>query len=203
MSVEHYSALSVSDDQPLHLSASADLPADTVVTGETQALSVMHDFHRMSPSVLRESMSLSQATMLFDVARVRYFLVENDAGVFKGVLSVKDTMMSARLVAMMQQKNLRMADLQVRDVMTPRKSIHTVSFASLRHARVGDVLQTMDRLGESYLCVTEADDASNLRGFFCASEIAGRIGQGRGIARAARTFSELKLTLLEGRELEN
>ena len=201
MSVEHYSALSVSENVPLHLSASASLPADAVITGESPALKVMHDFQKMAPAVLQDSMSLRQAAMLFDVARVRYFLIENSDGVFQGVLSMKDTM-SPRLVAMMHQNHLKIADLQVRDVMTPRQRIHVVSFNALRHAKVGDVLQTMDKLGEAYLCVTEPD-ADNLRGFFCASEIAKQMGRSAVDPVRARTFSELRLTLLEGHELEN
>jgi len=202
MPVEHYSALSVSENVPLHLTDSAGLPSDAVITGESPAVKVMHDFRRTSPAVLRDTMPLREAARMFEVARVRYFLVENSAGVFQGVISLKDTLMNPRLVAMMHENYMKVEDLQVRDAMTPRKHIHVVPFESLRHAKVGDILRTMDKLGESYLCVSEHND-TDLRGFFCAAEIAKWLGQRTRDRVRARTFSELKLTLLEGHELES
>lgn len=204
MSLDHYETLSVKQASSFNLNRINSLVAESPVSEDAPAVQVLHDFRVTPPAVVFDTLSLEQVAMLFTVMRVRYFLVENSSGVFQGILSLKDTM-SPRLLTLMQQQQLTRADVQVRDAMTPRNCIYGLSMQALAHGRVGDVLHTLDRLGESFLLVTEGDSATGpgLRGLLCAGDIARRIGVVPGPRLRARTFSELRHTLLAGGELDS
>jgi len=89
-------------------------------------------------------------------------------------------------------------DLSVRDLMIPRHRLLSVSHPALAGACIGDVLHTLEVNAQPFLCVHEcgATRLNQLRGLFCARELADRLGLPWSPPLRARTFSELRATLI-------
>lgn len=167
------------------------------LTAATPARQAMQDFRLQRPLSLSHLASVEQAQQLFAAVPVRYVLVENQMGDFQGILSAGDVL-GPRLMVQARLHQLLPEELQVRDVMIPRARLPGLSWRELEHARVGDVLLTLERLGQPFLCVQDepAMAAASLRGILCARDLGERLGSDWHPSLRARTFSELHHTLM-------
>lgn len=158
----------------------------------------MQDFRLQRPLTLSHVCSVERAQQVFAAVPVRYVLVENQMGDFQGILSASDVL-GPRLMIQLRLHQLLPEELQVRDIMIPRARLPVVSYHELEQARVGDVLLTLQRLGQPFLCVQDEPGhaAASLRGILCARDLGERLGADWHPSLQARSFAELHHTLLQ------
>lgn len=202
MKYDQYATLAISHSVPDHLVRPETQPQASRLTLSSPALSVLHDFQQHPPATLLDKLSVEKALELFKSLQLRYLLVENTNTSFQGILSAADVL-GPNLMAQMQLHHLLPGEMQVRDLMVPRSELWTVPYASVCKAKVGDVLHTLEMSGQLYLCVHDfpSQSDSELRGLFCARDIAERLGDRWTPALWSRSFSQLRSTLLGKGEL--
>ena len=202
MPYNQYSTLSISHSVADHVVRPEDHPPEAQMTSSSPALVALQDFRLHPPATLLDRLSIENATPLFKVLQLRYLLVENARGDFQGILAASDVL-GPKLLTRMREHHESAKEIQVRDIMIPRRELWSIPYAALRNAKVGDVLHTLEVIGQSFLCVHDGNSptSSNLRGVFCARNLVERLGERWDQPLRARSFSELGSTLLGKAEL--
>ncbi len=202
MSYSQFATLAISHSVPDHVVRPEEHPQDARMQLSTPALQALQDFRQHPPATLLDRLSIENAIPLFKVLQLRYLLVENTLGEFQGILAAADVL-GPKLLTRMRLQQALPDEFQVRDLMVPRRELWSIPFSALRNAKVGDVLHTLEVMGQSFLCVHDGSSptASNLRSVFCARDLAQRLGEHWSQPLRARSFSELGSTLLGKAEL--
>lgn len=202
MSYDQYATLAISHQVPDHVVRPEEFPIDSRLHPSSPALTVLQDFRQYPPTTLLDKLNLEQALSLFKLLQLRYLLVENTAGDFQGILAAADVL-GPKLMTRMRLQQALPEELQVSELMIPRKDLWSVPYASLAKAKIGDVLHTMEVGGQMFLCVHDgrSPTSANLRGVFCARDIAEKLGERWAPPLRAQSFSELRSTLLGKAEL--
>ncbi len=91
-------------------------------------------------------------------------LVENSRSEVIGIVTKRDVM-GQKAVAYAAKLGSPIADLSVRDVMIPRSSLYCISRSTARAADIGDVVETLKRIGDTYILIT--DDQVNSSTIHC------------------------------------
>ena len=86
--------------------------------------------------------------------KVSVCLVENSRDEVIGIVTKRD-LMGQKAVAYAAQSGIPLADLSVRDLMIPRSSLYCISSKEARAADIGDVVETLKRIGDSYILITD------------------------------------------------
>jgi len=90
----------------------------------------------------------------------------------------------------MDTTGLKREELTVSDVMTHKDTMQAIDFKDFSHARIGDIVSTMKRLGENHLLVVDSDE-DTVRGIVSSSDIARRLHVSIYISERANSFSDI------------
>ncbi|GLQ33156.1 CBS domain-containing protein [Litoribrevibacter albus] len=93
--------------------------------------------------------------------KVPVCLVENGRNEVIGIVTKRDVM-GQRAVAYATKSGTPIAELSVRDVMIPRSSLFCISKDEARSADIGDVVETLKRIGDSYILITDDQVSSSV-----------------------------------------
>ena len=198
MSEFHVLSTAPAGGEPLPLAH----PTERVrVTSRDPALAVYSDLRSGPCVVVPPTDGLDATLQLMLRAGVRMAFVGDEAegiGSAEGLITASD-LQGERPVVRALTAGLRHDQLQVADVMTPIAQWPIVDFDVVAHARVGDVVETLQAHGQGYLLVGERSGGPlRLRGLFSAS----RVGQALGTPLAenlkSRSFAELGAALAHG-----
>lgn len=120
------------------------------------AVRVLHDFSSKPPLQLSLQTSLAEAEAQllghgeFDAT------VTNNQGQLVGIIALQHIHSRATL-NLAQQQQLRWEQLQVEDAMIAVTQLPAVSCSQVQQARIGDVVATLQQLGNHYLLVHTKD----------------------------------------------
>jgi len=155
----------------------------------SSALEIFTDFSQQQPFLLEQSVSIDAATELMKAAHVRLKLVIDNEEHFRGVISLAD-LLSVKVMKATDMTGLKRKDLTVADIMTHKDALHAIEMEEFRHARIGDVLQTMKHFGEQHVLVVDSVDLS-IRGIVSSSDIVRSLHIPVRISERANSFSDI------------
>jgi CBS domain-containing protein len=141
------------------------------------AINAMNDFTRQYPVTVDEDRQIGAA--LSDMARlgVRSLLVVTDLQVV-GLITSYDIEGERPIQHIQQFHDVRRNEVQVGQVMTRWHDLVTLKWASVKTARVSDVLQALRDANLMHLLVVESegDGSTRVRGLFSRARIERQLG---------------------------
>ncbi|WP_326538858.1 CBS domain-containing protein [Pseudorhodoferax sp.] len=165
------------------------------VTLESPALEAMTDFTQTQPVGIPPEASLAAANEAMITYGVRLLFVTEREHLL-GIVSTQDTL-GERPVQLRQQGKGAVSGLSVADLMHPLSTLHALQLADVRHANVGDLLATFQRLGSRHLLVAEQAPGQPLaiRGLFSATQLGRQLGAPVETFERAQTFAQIEAAL--------
>ncbi|GHB10321.1 CBS domain-containing protein [Salinicola rhizosphaerae] len=163
------------------------------VTLESSAALLVTDFSVSRPHTLSTNASIEQALEAMKQAGVRLLMLVNGSGRFTGVVNARELIGGRRITMAMQQHQIGRDEVTVEMIQTPRSELHSLSYAKLSHATVGDLVETLKSSGDQHVLITEPDGsgASRIRGLISASDISRALGVDLNHPPEARTFASI------------
>lgn len=137
------------------------------------AIDVMQDFSRCrSIPTTHSNEAIDNALNEMKLKGVHWLLVTNDQAQVLGFIATED-ILGEKPITLMQQRRLARSEILVRMVMTLPSDIRVISAASLKHAKVAHVLNTLKHAHKHYALVVADAKASpqQLIGLFSSSQI--------------------------------
>ena len=172
-----------------------DEEAARQVTLDSPAIEVMTDLKRVRPVTANPDESLVAAEERMIRRGVRLLLVLDPAGTLMGILTA-NVLLGEKPLRFAHENHLKREEVLVRHVMTPFARVDTVLFDEVVHAKVGNVVTTLQEWGRHHLLVAEQRDGRvSIRGIFSATQIARQLGMEIAIDPRAQTFAEIESEL--------
>lgn len=172
---------------------SQTLPESVSMQGP--AIDAMTDLSRMAAVVVESNLPFEKAEERMRNARVRLLFVLNENGEVLGLITLND-LKGMRPMRFQQQMGVSRSEVLVRDVMTPREKLETLTMTEVAEARVGDIIETLKRTGRQHALVIErTPKGPAIRGIFSARQIGRQLGVQIDTSGIAWTFSELEAAL--------
>lgn len=166
-----------------------DSPARLVVT----------DFLTHRPLTLKPVVSVDNAIAAMRQAHVRSVLVSDDAGSFRGIVTVAD-LESRKVLSLATSSGQARSDLTIGELMTPKDKLRGVPIGAIDKGSIGELLQTLKHEGQPHMLVVDPDSHC-IRGIISASDIARRLRVPVEINQRATSFRELVEVISAGREV--
>ncbi|WP_414980113.1 CBS domain-containing protein [Congregibacter sp.] len=159
------------------------------VTVSSPATAVLTDFSLQQPLVLEHTTTIDEAEALMKKTHVRLKLVVDARDAFKGVVSLAD-LLSVKVMQAVKRTGVERSELTVESVMTKKDAMLAVDIASLKAAKIGDLLLTMQSFGDQHVLVVDGVDGS-IRGLVSASDIARRLNIPVTINERANSLAQI------------
>jgi signal-transduction protein with cAMP-binding, CBS, and nucleotidyltransferase domain len=163
------------------------------VTLESPATMLVTDFNVSHPHTLPTGSSIGQAQETMKQAGVGLLMLIDPNGKFTGVINARELIGGRRITLAMQKHQLGRDEVTVEMIQTPRSELHSLSYAKISHASVGDLVETLKTSGDQHVLITEPDGSggSRIRGIISASNISRALGVDLHQPPSARTFSSI------------
>lgn len=165
---------------------------------DAPALDVMTDLTLVKAATTAPATSLRQAEQLMIYQGVRMLFVVTDMPSIEGIVTSTD-LRGERQMRLVHERNVHYDELCVADVMTGLSMLEAIDHARMRTARVGDVVETLQRLGRNHLLVIEeatAQTPRRVRGILSRAQIERQSGKVINITPIAHSFSEIERALV-------
>lgn len=174
-----------------HIARCADLGINDLAEPlemSSPATYVMTDFTRRSPLLIDQDTSIDDALLIMRKTHARTNIVVSDSMDMLGIVALAD-LLSRKVLMSANLKGVSRQDITVSDVMNNLSDVHAVKYSKLVNASIGDVLTTMQALGEQYLLAL--DDHNHIRGLICAADIRRALHIPVDISATAQSFKDL------------
>lgn len=136
------------------------------------ALHVMEDFKYTRAVTIKPQAAIDEALAEMKACDVKVLLVVEDGQVV-GLISSED-ILGEKPIKLMQERRLQRNELLTQMVMTPQQEIITFNIIDLRHAKVGNIIETLRSLKQHYALVIQQDETTQsdkIRGLFSTSAL--------------------------------
>jgi len=163
------------------------------VTLDDPALEVMTDFTKVTAISINPCATLQQARERMLSSGVHMLFVTNQYHEVMGLLTTND-LTGPKPMQAVTENGGRMEDLMVRDIMTPRLKLEAIDIEEIQHARVGDLVETLKRMGRQHALVVERLPGSGrqiIRGVLSTSQIGKQLGYEIQSSHMAGNIAEL------------
>lgn len=140
---------------------------------------VVTDLSQVAAMTIGPCASIDEANDRMIAANVRLLFVTDQHYHVMGLVTARDVN-GERAVRCMQAHGGKRADLMVRDVMTPRHHIEVLEQKEILKARVGDVVETLRRLGRQHALVVKrgsGDELDRIAGIISTTQVARQTGE--------------------------
>lgn len=166
------------------------------VTADSPATDVMTDFTKVAAMTTGPCASLEDANQRMIASGVRLLFVTGRDNEILGVITATDVL-GEKPMKYLKEVGGKREDIFVRDIMTPQDQLDVLSMTDVEHATVGEIVETMKRVGRQHALVVErtADDRQIVRGMFSTKQISRQLGITIETAGVAQTFVELEAAL--------
>lgn len=152
---------------PNHVSLNA--PAHQVVT----------DLTKVAPMTINPCANIEEADARMIAANVRLLFVTDPHYRVMGLITARD-IHGERAICYMQEHGGKRSEIMVRDIMTPRHRIEVLDHEELAEARVGDLVETLRRLGRQHALVVrrgQGGEPDRITGIISTTQVARQTGQ--------------------------
>ncbi len=166
------------------------------VTADSPAIDVMTDFSKVAAITITPFASLDEAEQRMIASGVRLLLVTDQANSILGVITAND-LLGQRPVKYLQEVGGKRSDIEARDIMTSSDQIQVLYMVDVENARVGDIVDTLKRVGRQHAMVVDLDEEKNqvVRGLFSTTQIGRQLGITIEATGVAKSFAELEAAL--------
>jgi CBS-domain-containing membrane protein len=162
---------------------------------DSPAVDVMTDLDLIHAVTIGPQAVIDDALEHMKTKGVRLLLVTNEREEIVGLITAKD-IQGERPVKLAAEARIARSGITVRMIMTPQEELVALNLISVRNARVGHVVATLNHFERQHMLVVEVDAATRfqrLRGIFSTSQISKQLG--RDVTRmtgAAHSLAELQ-----------
>lgn len=173
-------------------------PSLKAVRADSPASEVMTDLDVVPPATVGPDVSLDRATDIMIMRGVRLLFVTDADGALLGLITARDTL-GERPMQLLSRRGGSRSELTVGELMTHVENIDVVDWRDVEHARVGDVVETLKRLGRQHMLAGMRDPHSgrmHVRGIFSLTQIGRQLGVPVQTFEVARTFAEIEAALV-------
>jgi hypothetical protein len=169
------------------------------VTPESPAVTLMTDLRQLPAVRIAEDRTLAESHMV--AAGVRLLFVVDARDILIGLVTAYDLAGEKPIKASMARDSS--PDLHkphavlVRDIMQPVSAWRGIDFPSVERARIGDIVQTFQQLGQPHLLVFELtdDEVPVVRGLFSATQLERVLGVRFNLISRPGSFAEIEQVL--------
>jgi hypothetical protein len=171
------------------------------VTPESPAATLMTDLRQLPAVRIAEDRTLAEAESHMVAAGVRLLFVVDARDILIGLVTAYDLAGEKPIKASMARDSS--PDLHkphavlVRDIMQPVTEWRGIDFPSVERARIGDIVQTFEELGQPHLLVFELtdDEVPVVRGLFSATQLERVLGVRFNLISRPGSFAEIEQVL--------
>jgi CBS domain containing-hemolysin-like protein len=141
------------------------------------AIEVMTDLTKTSAQTVNPCALLKEATERMIASNVRLLFVVNQHHHIMGIITSKDVE-GERVMNHLSKVGGNRDEIMVRDLMTPQFKVEVLSMEDVRVASVGDIIETLKRMGRQHALVSETDENGRqvIRGILSTTSIARQTG---------------------------
>jgi len=166
------------------------------VTLDSPAIDIMTDLTKVAPLSINPNATLEEAEQRMIAGGIRLLFVINQNEHVIGIITSRD-LDGDRVMRRVQETGERRQDLTVRESMTPQHHIEVLEMGDVATARVGDIVETMKRMGRQHALVIDRNQAGKqtIRGLISTTQIAKQLG-GKAIDTSDRAGSFASLTAI-------
>ena len=143
------------------------------------AIKVVTDLSRVAAMTINPCASMDNASERMIAANVRLLFVTDQYYNVMGLITARD-ITGERAIQYIQEHGGKREDIMVRDIMTPRHRIEVLKYDDILQARVGDVVETLRRLGRQHALVMkrgEGDNMDRIAGIISTTQAAKQTGE--------------------------
>lgn len=162
-------------------------PNEASIDVNLPAIRVFTDFMLHPPAVVDADACAIDVAASMCREHARFKLVIDQADTFLGV--VTQDQVSDQVIMCKVAGGLGRQDVRVRDCMTPKRQLRTLTYQELEGARLSDVIYALQTEGQP-LCLVVDNDGNRVRGVIAASELSRRINMPLALQRRS-TFMEI------------
>jgi CBS domain-containing protein len=173
-------------------------PAARSVTLDSPALWVMTDLTQVRAATVRPDETLGSAEQTMLQHGVRMLFVVAHMPCVDGIVT-SASLTGDKPMRLVQQRQVRRAELSVADVMTRLSDLDVVPLEVLERATVGAVAATLRRFGRPHLLVVERatlESAARIRGVISHTQVERQLGSPLPMHEIATTFVEIGQALV-------
>jgi CBS domain containing-hemolysin-like protein len=164
--------------------------AESVGLGEP-AMKVVTDLSKVAAMTINPCASMDNASERMIASNVRLLFVTDQYYKIMGLVTSRD-LMGDRAIKYMQEHGGKREDIMVRDIMTPRHHIDALDIEDVRNARVGDIVETLRRMGRQHALVVSRDgNGSRIAGVISTTQVSKQTGVEISVAGVASTLADL------------
>ena len=166
------------------------------VTLDSPAMDIMTDLTKVAPLSINPNATLEEAEQRMIAGGIRLLFVINQNEHVIGIITSRD-LDGDRVMRRVQETGERRPDLTVRESMTPQHHVEVLEMGDVAIARVGDIVETMKRMGRQHALVIDRNQAGKqtIRGLISTTQIAKQLG-GKAIDTADRAGNFASLTAI-------
>lgn len=143
-----------------------------VVHIDDPALMVMIDFKQSKPPLISPDAAIDHALNEMKISGVHLMLVINKQEQIIGLISSED-ILGEKPITLIQERRISRPEILVKMVMIPANQIIAFDMDDLRHARVGNVVNTLQQMRHHNALVLKTNEKGQtlVRGLFSTSQI--------------------------------
>ena len=166
------------------------------LTPDSPAIPLMTDFTVVPAATTTANVSAEDADYFMAQRGVRSLIVLGPAGQVVGLITAAEVMGEGPLKIALDRK-VRHDEVSVADVMIKAADIDVIAFDVMKKARIGDVVETLQRAGRQHALVVEAGaHGDEVRGIISLSRIASELGIVIESLPVALTFAQVEAALV-------
>lgn len=164
------------------------------ITLDDPAVEVMTDFTLVTAISVNPCASLENARERMITSKIQLLFVTNQFHEVVGLITSND-LSGEKAMQHLSETGGKMAEVMVRDIMTPRYKLEAITMQDLRKASVGDLIETFKRMGRQHALVIEPaeDDDTKpiIRGILSVTQINKQMGHPIEELKMVSTIADL------------
>ena len=141
---------------------SLDTPAEVFFT----------DFETVQPRIIEATTSALDAKKVMMKTHIRLLFVVNDADHFVGVITADDLI--ERKIVQQVSLGFRREDIEVTDLMTPKRQLFALDIAAVQRATINDVIRVLKDSHQQHCLVIDSEEPK-IRGIFSTTDISRKL----------------------------
>lgn len=167
------------------------------VTLKSPALDVMTNLREIHAAVIELHKAMESANAYMIQRGVRSLLVLDQNQVLSGIITATD-ILGEKPLRFIQERRMKHSEILVSDIMTPLDQLEAIPIEEVAHARVGDVVVSLQESGRQHTLVIENDTGGKpaVCGIFSLTQIEKQLGTTIQSTEVAKTFTEIEATLM-------
>lgn len=167
------------------------------VSLDSPALDSMTNLDKVAAITMGPCATLGDAAQRMGATGVHLLLVTDQGNHVIGIITSTD-LQGERPMKYINEVGGKRDDIILRDIMTPQSQLEALELGDVQRARVGDIVNTLQRFGRKHALVVDRDAAGGqiICGLFSVTQLSKQLGYHIEIAEVASSFAEVNAALI-------